>query len=57
MTDPHAIHASILASQRLLDPATRPDDPAVLHLTAARSGMPLSQVRRALNMDIEELKR
>jgi hypothetical protein len=57
MTDAHAIHASILASQRRLEPATRPEDPAVLHLVAARSQMPLSQVRRALNMDIEELKR
>jgi hypothetical protein len=57
MTDPQAIHASILASQRLLDPATRPDDPAVLHLVAARSGIPLSQLRRVLNMKIEEMKR
>jgi hypothetical protein len=56
MTDPHAIHATILASQRLLDPATRPDDPAVLHLTAARAGMPLSQIRRLLGFDLEELK-
>jgi hypothetical protein len=57
MTDPHAIYASILASQRRLDPATRPDDPAVLHLVASRSMMPLSQVRRVLNMDIQEMKR
>jgi hypothetical protein len=56
MTDPQALHASILASQRLLDPATRPEDPAVLHLTAARSGMPLSQIRKLLGYDLEELK-
>jgi hypothetical protein len=56
MTDPHAIHASVLASQRLLDPATRPEDPAVLHLTAARSGMPLSQIRRLLGFDLQEMR-
>jgi hypothetical protein len=56
MTDPHAIHASILASQRLLDPATRPDDPAVLHLVSARSGMPLSQIRRLLGYALQEMR-
>jgi len=56
MTDPHKLHASILASQRLLDPATRPEDPAVLHLTAAKSGMPLSQIRRLLCFNLEEMK-
>jgi hypothetical protein len=55
MTDAHAIHASILASQRLLDPATRPDDLAVLHLTAVMLGMPLSQIRRLLGFNLEEM--
>jgi hypothetical protein len=57
MTDIPTLYADIMAAQRRLSPNEPPDVVAVLHLVSARSGKPLSQVRRALNMDIEEMKR
>ena len=56
MTDPHALFAEIMATQRRMSPDEPPDVVSVLHLVSARSGMPLSQIRRLLGFNLEEMK-
>ena len=59
MTSPKpTLYADIMEAQRRLTANIPPDVVAVLYLVAARSGKPLSRVRRALNMDEpKEMKR